>query len=59
MDKLYHLVSNNINIKDQFNDAISYDPKFEDKFSLSRDLIRYPLPVLTVALIGRKINIRI
>ena len=53
MTKLYHVVTNNINNKDQCNDAIEYEPKFDNKFSLSsgnKDL----LLVVTVSLQGGK-----
>ena len=56
MNKLYHLVTNKIKIKDQCNDAIAYFPKFNDKFSLSRYFVIYPLPVVTVTLIRGKKN---
>ena len=52
MNKLYHVVTNNINIKYQFNDAIDYEPRFYNKFSLYRYSIRGPLPVLIVTLRG-------
>ena len=53
MTKLYHEVINNINNKDQCNDAIEYEPKFDNKFSLSsgtKDL----LLVVTVSIQGGK-----
>ena len=34
-NKLYHVVTNNIKIKIQCDEAIEYKPKFDSKFSLS------------------------
>ena len=42
-------VKNHIKNKDQCNDAIEYDPKFDNKLSLSSGT-KYPLIVLTVSL---------
>ena len=42
INKLDHLVTNNIKNKDQCNDAIGYEPKFDSKFSLSIGT-KYPL----------------
>ena len=53
MYKLDHVVTNNINIKYQCNDAIGYDLKFDNKFSLSSGT-KDPLPVVTVSLRGGK-----
>ena len=39
--------------KNQFNDAIEYEPKFDGKFCLSTGT-KDPLPVLTVSLWGVK-----
>ena len=39
---------NKFNKKNQFNDARAYEPKIDDKFSLSIGTPMYPLPVLTV-----------
>ena len=33
MNKLDHVVKNNIKNKDQCNDSIEYEPQFDDKFS--------------------------
>ena len=33
MNKLDHVVTNNIKNKDQCNEAIEYEPKFDSKFS--------------------------
>ena len=47
-------MNDNINInKNQHNDAIEYDPKFDNKFSLSRKN-KDPISVVTVSLIGGK-----
>ena len=53
MNKLYHVVKNNISNKDQCNDAIEYEPKFDNKFSLyitTKDT----LPLVTFSLQGGK-----
>ena len=42
MNKLYHVVSNNINNKNQCDDAIEYETKFDSKFSLSSGPNRDP-----------------
>ena len=36
-NKLDHVVTNNIKIKDKYNEAVTYDPKFDNIFSLSSD----------------------
>ena len=46
-------MENNIKNKYQHNDAIEYDPKFDNKFSLSRKN-KDPISVVTVSLIGGK-----
>ena len=51
INKLYHVVSNNINNKNQCDDAIEYETKFDSKFSLSSGPNRDPLSVVTVSLI--------
>ena len=52
-NKLDHVVKNkNIN-KDQCNDAIEYEPRFDSKFSLSSGA-KNPLKVVTVSLRGGK-----
>ena len=51
MNKLDHIVNSNINIKGKCYDTIYYNPEFDNKFILSRDYIRYPLPVVTADLI--------
>ena len=56
MNKLFHVVTNNINIKDQWNDAIAYDPRFDNEFSLSRVSIMDPLEVVIVTLRGGEKN---
>ena len=56
MKKLYDIVTNNINNKDQCNDVIEYDPKCDNTFSLSSGT-KDPLPVVTVSLQGGKKNI--
>ena len=55
MKKLDHVVNNNLKTtKDQFNEAIEYEPIFDyNSFNLSSDA-RKPLPVVTVSLIGVK-----
>ena len=55
-NKLYHVVNNNINKKIQCNDAIDYEPKFDNKFILSSGINRDPLTVVTVTLRGGKKN---
>ena len=51
MDKV---VTNDINNKDQCNNAIEYEPKFDSKFSLS-SRNKDPLPVVNVSLrVGNK-----
>ena len=42
MNKLDHVVTNNIKNKVKFNEAIEYEPKFDSKFSLSIGT-KYPL----------------
>ena len=49
MNKLDHEVTNKINNKDQCNDAIEYEPKFDSICSLSSGT-KYPLTVVTVIL---------
>ena len=39
---LYHIVMNNIKNKNQCDDAIEYEPKFYNKFSLSSGPNRDP-----------------
>ena len=56
MNNLNHVVNTDIKIKDQCNDAIAYEPEFDNTFSLYRDSIRYPLSVVTVTLIVGKKN---
>ena len=47
-------MTDNINkIKNQYNDAIENDPKFDNTFSLSRKT-KDPLPLVTVRLRGGK-----
>ena len=54
---MYQVVIDNIKtIKDQHNDAIEKDPKFDSSFNLSR-VNKEPLPVVTVRLRGRKKHI--
>ena len=53
MKKLDHIVTNKIQNKDQRNDAIEYDPKFERQFILSSGT-KDPLPVVTVIKRGGK-----
>ena len=53
MKNLDHLVTNNINNKDQCNEAIGYEPNFDNKFSLSSGT-KDPLAVVTVSLRGGK-----
>ena len=54
MNKLYHVVNDNINIKDQFIDVIKYDTKFDNKFRLSSGPPMYSFPVVTFILGGVK-----
>ena len=50
-------MTNNIKTnKDQCNDAIENELKFDNSFNLSRG-IKYPLPVVTVSLRGGKKHI--
>ena len=35
MNKLYHIVNNEIKDKNQCNDTIEYEPKFDNEFNLS------------------------
>ena len=51
MNKLDHLGTNNINNKDQYNGAIEYEPKIDNKFSLS-GRTKEAVTVLTVVLQG-------
>ena len=53
MIKLDREVTNNIKNKDQCNDSIEYEPKFDNKFSLSSGT-KDPLPVVTFSLRGGK-----
>ena len=53
MKKLDTALNNGINNKDQCNDAIEYEPKFDNKFSLSSGT-KDPLKVVTVSLLGGK-----
>ena len=46
-------MKNNIKNKDQCNDAIGYDPNFDNKFSLS-SVTNEPLTIVTVSLRGGK-----
>ena len=48
MEKLVHVVTNNIKIKDQCNDAIFYETKFDNTFSSFSDRNRDTLSVVTV-----------
>ena len=50
MNNLYHAVANNINNKDQCNDTIEYEPKFDNTFSLSCGIKDPPPPVVTFRL---------
>ena len=43
-------MTDDINNKDKFNDAIDYDPKFDNTFSWSIGLPMQPLPAVTVSL---------
>ena len=56
MNVLYHVGTANLNNKYQFNDAIYYDPKIDNTFSLCSVVCMYPLPVVTVNLRGDKKN---
>ena len=47
-------MTSNTNNKNQCDDTIEYDPKFDDKFSLSSGTNKYHLPVVTFRLIGGK-----
>ena len=49
-------MTNSIKNKDQYNDDKDYEPKFDNKFSLSSGSNRDILPVVTVALRGGKKN---
>ena len=49
MIKLDQVMTNNINNKDPCNDAILYDPKSDDTFSLSSGT-NDPLPVVPIRL---------
>ena len=49
-------MTNKIKVKDQFNYAIAYNPRFYNKLILSSEPIRDPLPVLTVKLKGMNKN---
>ena len=53
MNKLDHVVTNNIKNKYQCNDAIEYEPKYDNKSSLSSGT-KDPLTVVTVSLRGGK-----
>ena len=53
MRKLHHIVSNNIKNVNQCNDAIEYDTKFDNKFSLSSGT-KDTLPVVIISLEGGK-----
>ena len=54
MNILYHIVNNNIKTnKNQRNDAIENQPKFDNIFNLSSGN-KYPLPVVNVSLRGGK-----
>ena len=54
MNHLDQLMPNNIENKDQRNDAIENEPKFDSKFSLS-SRTKDPLLVVTVSLrMGKK-----
>ena len=53
MKKLDHVVTNNINNKNQCNYTIEYDPKFDSKSSLSSGT-KDPLPVVSVSILGDK-----
>ena len=52
MNKINHVVTNNIKNKNQCDDAIEYNPKFDNVFSVSSEPNRYPLPAATVSLRG-------
>ena len=54
MKILYHVGTDNIKNKNQFNDAIDYEPKFDNKFSLPSGLHMNPLPIVTFSLRGGK-----
>ena len=47
MGRLYHVVSNNIKNKYHCNDAIAYEQKFDNKFSVYLDPPMDPLPLVT------------
>ena len=49
-NRLDHSVTDNIKNKDKFNDAIDYEPKFDNKFILSIRLPMETLQVVTVSL---------
>ena len=53
MNTLDHVVTNNISNKNQYNEDIEYDPKFDNKFSLS-SRIKDLFPVVTVSFIQGK-----
>ena len=55
MNRLDHVVKDNLkNYKDQSNEAINSEPTFDtSSFNLSSGT-RYPLPVVTVSLLGGK-----
>ena len=53
MNRLYHILTNDMNDKDQFNGAIEYEPKFDDKIILSSGT-KEPLSVVTFILRGGK-----
>ena len=48
MNILDFIVKNNLRNKNQCNDAISYEPEFDGKFSLSSGPYMDPLTVVTV-----------
>ena len=52
MNNLYHVVNNNIKNKNQYDDAIEYDPKFDNKFSLFSGPNMDPLKLVTFSLRG-------
>ena len=56
MKILYYVMNNNLKNKYQCNDAIEYDPKFDDKFSLSSVTPMDTFTLVTVRLIGGKKN---
>ena len=53
MKKLDYIVTNNIKNKYQCNDAIEYETKFYNRFSLSNGY-KYPRTLVTVSLQGGK-----